>query len=767
MKPIHPTPSSLAMTILRPPLLRSASDSQPLLRRSSRFLLGALVAAFFAASFGSTASAQMRTWTSSDGRTLEAEYVGTKGAGATAEVRLRLPDERIINYPVANLSEEDRIFVKGNLPKDPMALAAEIDRLVINRMREAYNELGEELAKLPEQTNLTNEEKVKRAEEIAREREMCIPNQKTNDYQFLRRIYLDIAGRIPTFDEAEAFLSNRSQTKRAELIDQLLDSPAYVSRMYNFYSDLFRIRDGIVMMGNGNLFADPYIEYIKQSIREDKPLDQLVRELMTASGRLWEEPASGYMLTDSGMRLCNLSNTFTVFMGTEITCAQCHDHPFEEVYQMDFFKMAAFFGETETRARGRDSMAMMDSSYDRGEVERMSKLLRDAGKLRGEGIDNQLSQWLSPRGTVLHDTGNNTVKLPHDYKYDDGEPHMTVDPAAYFGDNVRVDDYESARHAFAEWLVSPNNPRFTLNMVNRFWKVAFGLAQIEPVHNLPGHLHGQAQNYPLLVFLEEMFKDLDFSVKDFFRVVYNTEAYQREASTLSPSLTQIDKGAYHFPGPVLRRMTAEQIWDSLVALTTADPESVSRAGAERYREWMNTDTTKLTTAEQVEAYKQAWRNISQLTRYDGQPVSRDDYVDGEPMFRASELRQPMRDGHFLRMFGQSDKQLIENQFTTGSSPQVMALLNGTITNKVLTSPDAYLIKEIAQGSGSRRDNIDKIFLSVLTRMPSSEEKSRAQAGMRARTSRDMSERERLAVEATAIGNVIWALVNTREFLFVQ
>jgi len=409
----------------------------------------------------------------------------------------------------------------------------------------------------------------------------------------------------------------------------------------------------------------------------------------------------------------------------------------------------------------------MGSTYDRGEVERMSKLLRDAGKLRGEGIDNQLSQWLSPRGTVLHDSGNNTVKLPHDYKYDDGEPHMTVQPSAYFGDNVRVDDYDSARHAFAEWLVSPNNPRFTVNMVNRFWKVAFGLAQIEPVYNLPGHLDGQAQNYPLLVFLEEMFKDLDFSVKDFFRVIYNTEAYQREASKLSPSLTQIDKGAYHFPGPVLRRMTAEQIWDSLVALTTADPESVTRVGAERYRQWMNTDTTKLTTAEQVEAYKQAWRDISQLTRYDGQPVSRDDLVDGEEMFRASELRQPMRDGHFLRMFGQSDKQLIENQFTTGSSPQVMALLNGTITNRVLTSPDAYLIKEIAQGSGSRRDNIDKIFLSVLTRMPSSSEKSLAQSGMRARTNRDMSERERLAVEATAIGNVIWALVNTREFLFVQ
>jgi hypothetical protein len=236
---------------------------------------------------------------------------------------------------------------------------------------------------------------------------------------------------------------------------------------------------------------------------------------------------------------------------------------------------------------------------------------------------------------------------------------------------------------------------------------------------------------------------------------------------MSPSLTQIDKGTYHFPGPILRRMTAEQIWDSLVALTTADPEAITRTGAEQYKQWMNTDTTDLNSADAIMAYKADWGKIGQLTKYDGTYVSRDDYVDGVQMFRASELRQPMPAGHFLRMFGQSDKQLIENQFTGGSSPQVMALLNGTITNKVLTSPDAYLIKEIAQGSGSKRDNIDKIFLSVLSRYPTSEEKTVAQSGMRAKTDRGDSDKAKMEAEAKAIGNVIWALVNTREFLFVQ
>ncbi len=709
----------------------------------------------------------MRTWTSADGRTLEAEFNGTAGAGANAVVKLKLPDGNVIDYPVAKLSEEDRLFVKGNLPTDPKALAAEIDKLVINKLREAFYELREELAALPQNTELTAAEKAKRKEEIEREMEMCVPNEMTNDHQFLRRIYLDVAGRIPTYDEADAFLSDRSPDKRANLIDTLLDSEGFVMRMYNYYSDLLRIREGVVMMGNGSIKVDPYMEFVKQSIREDKPYDQLVRELLTAKGKLWEEPAVGYLVADQGMRLCNLSNTFTIFMGTEITCAQCHDHPFEEIYQMDFFKLAAFMGETETSGGG-GMMAMGGDSNYRAEIDRMSKVLYDAGKLRpNQRQDQNLSQWIGVHRINVVDTGKNQVKLPHDYKYDDGEPHMTVSADAYFGDRVDLSKYETPREAFADWVTSPGNPRFTINAVNRFWKIAFGLAQIEPVYNIPGHLDGQAQNYELLTFLEEMFKDLNFSVKSFFRVVYNSQAYQREAETLTPSLTQIDKGTYHFPGPILRRMSAEQIWDSLVALTTANPESVTRKGWDDYREVMNVDFSSLKSADQIMDWKKQWSEASKLVKYSGEVVSRDDSVGGEQMFRASELRQPMPSSHFLRMFGQSDKQLIENQFTTGSAPQVMALLNGEITNKVLTSPDAYLIKEIAYGKGSKRDNIDKIFLSVLTRYPTSQEKSMAQSGMRARTDRDMSEKQKMEAEALAIGNVIWALVNTREFLFIQ
>ena len=256
------------------------------------------------------------------------------------------------------------------------------------------------------------------------------------------------------------------------------------------------------------------------------------------------------------------------------------------------------------------------------------------------------------------------------------------------------------------------------------------------------------------------------------RQIYNTEAYQREAETLTPTLTQIDNGTYHFPGPILRRMSAEQLWDSLVTLTTRDPEEFKRRGWETYKEVMTTDTTKLTTVSDIEAYKAKYQSIGGFIQ-----TSRDEEriansrnvarVGGQQMVRASELRQPMSAGHFLRMFGQSDKQLIENQFSTGSTPQVMALLNGTITNQVLTDPDAYLINEIVNGGGNKRDKVGKIFLSVLGRAPTTTEKSKAYSAMRARVDRDAPQRTQNRAENSAIGNVIWALVNTREFMFIQ
>jgi hypothetical protein len=721
-----------------------------------------LVATVGLALLASSAMAELRKWTDTQGRTVEADYLGIEGAGPSTIVKLKRADGQLFNFPIGNLSEADRLFVQSHLPKDPAALAAEIDKLVLNKMKASYYELQKQLAELPARTDLDAALKQKEKEKIEREMVMCVPNALTNDSQFMRRVYLDIAGRIPTYKEAEKFLSDGNRNKRAALIDELLDSEAYAMHMFNFYSDLLRIREGLTMMGGGNLRSDPYIEWLKKSARENAPFNQMVKEMLTATGNVWDTPASGYLMTDDGMRLCNLSNTFTVFLGTEITCAQCHDHPFEEIYQMDFFRLASFMGGTETRGGNRDSMAMMGDT--RGEIARMSKILKDAGKLgERETTDRQLGDIFGAFNYNINDRKANVVKLPHDYKYDDGEPNGSVQPGAYFGDQVNLEKYETPRQAYAEWMTAPSNPRFTINLVNRLWKRCFGVAQIEPVYNIPGHLDGQAQNYELLTFLEQMMKDMDFKVKDFLRVVYNSQTYQREAETLSPSLDQMDKGTYHFPGPVLRRMTAEQMWDSLVTLTTANPDGAVRRGWDKYKELMHTDTTKLTTADQIMAYKAEFGKIGNLGSADGESMmdAKDTSVGGVQMVRASEMRLPQPPNHFLRMFGQSDKQLIENQFTTGSSPQVMALLNGNITNSVLTSPESFLLKEVA--AAGRGDRVEQLFLAILSRKPTASEEAAAKGGMRPERKEDNKE----LAEMKGLGNAIWALVNTREFMFIQ
>lgn len=720
----------------------------------------------------SLTSADARVWKDRAGHTVDAEYAGYEKTAQGLMIKLKSA-KGDIKLPFTQLSDADQAFVKqaakAEGPSASGTPSQQIDQMIMAKLKAANDEIRARGAALSEEKGLSKLERQKKAEELVFEEKMTRPNNRTTDEQFVRRIYLDIAGRIPTYNETVDFLESGGNDKRAKLIDELLDSEAHVMHMFNWYSDLLRIRENLRMGGGGQLNAIAYVDWVKDSIRQNKPFDKMVQEMLTATGTLWDSPATGYLVTDDGMPLCNLSNTFTVFMGTEITCAQCHDHPFEEVYQMDFFKMASFFGEVNTHGGGGGMMAMGGGGNIRAERDRLQKLLLDGGELRKNAkFDNGLNQILGTYSYNVQDGGGNKIKLPHDYKYDDAEPNAAVAPATYFGEKVDVAKYKTPRQAFAEWMTSKENPRFTVNLVNRLWKRAFGLAQIEPVDNIPGDLGGQAQNYELLKLLEDTMRDLDYDLKGFMRILYNTEAYQREACHVSPTLTQIDRGEYHFPEPILRRMTAEQLWDSLVALTTSNPESMQRRGLEDYQAVMNTDLSTLKTADDVMNFKKQFAAVGSIKGMSGEMGSKEAMaaarIGGEQMVRASELALPQDPGSFLRMFGQSDKQLIENGSTEGSTPQVMALLNGKITNEVLTNAKAHLVNEVVNNTRGKGDKTEKIFMSILGRFPTAAEKSAASSGMRVSNDEGMSKEQE---EVAKMGNVIWALLNTREFLFIQ
>tara|TARA_R110002096_G_scaffold147671_19_gene307743 strand:+ start:6781 stop:8919 length:2139 start_codon:yes stop_codon:yes gene_type:complete len=696
------------------------------------------------------AQAEVRTWTDSKDRKVEAELVGIESSGSGPIVQLRGKNGKVIQFPFRLLSREDQSYVKKNLPYDPRRAAEQIDALVWEKLRQANGDLKLQLSRVMQDSSLSRSDRLQKKEEIEFEISLTHPTNELSDEQFVRRVYLDIAGRIPTYQETTEFLDQNGKDKRAELIDDLLVSDGFTSHFFNYLSDLLRIRSKLSMNGGQGLHSGAYHDWVKDQIRSNRGWDEIVKSLVTAEGTLWENPAVGYALTDLGMPLCNLSNTFTVFLGTEITCAQCHDHPFEEVYQMDFYRMAAFFGKVETGQLDDQKSKFLAKQAARLQNE-IAKL--DAGSKMGSG--NSMGEIMGSLRYSVRDGETNRTKLPHDYKYDDGEPLQFVEPATYFGEIVELENYPNPRMAFGDWLTSKENPRFTINLVNRLWKFVFGLGQIEPVYNIPGHLDGQAQNYKLLTYLESLMKDLDYDVKDFLRVLYNTETYQREACSESPTMAMIDKGRYHFPAPILRRMSSEQMWDSLVALTTENPESYQARVLEDYRQLMSVDFTKMSGKEALK-FRDEFKKLNQNgLGMDSQPSR----VGGEVMVRASEMSLPANDRHFLNMFGQSDKLLTDNGNQLGSIPQVLMMMNGKLTNETLSDAKSQIMKNAGSIRG-KGDTVEAIFLSILSRYPTPEERSIAQRSLK----RDRNDD---SVEQAGYANLIWALLNTREFMFIQ
>ncbi|MES2593801.1 MAG: DUF1549 domain-containing protein [Verrucomicrobiota bacterium] len=473
-------------------------------------------------------------------------------------------------------------------------------------------------------------------------------NPAADDNTFVRRLYLDIIGRIPTTREAEDFLASKDADKRSKLIDKLLGSEAYVQHMYNYWADVLRLTS----TGNqtGAITGAAYVNFVKDSLRQNKPFDQFVRDMVSAQGKAWENGAIGYYMRDRGMPLDNMANTVRVFLGTRIECAQCHNHPFDKWSQMQFFKMAAFtygvqtqdyYGGTIGEVRDllkekedaaakaiaeptrpqrpnkvqfngkvskedRQKLSKEDrQKLEKSEMEERQKLekefaaklqkyneedkayqvaLKDTRKKQEEArsaIRKEHRNFQQPMNDIS-DTMRYTsvserdrkVTLPHDYQYTDAKPKSVVTAGTMMGHECVTQPGETPLQAYARWMTAKENPRFTTVIANRLWKKAFGLALIEPLDEL---MDGTIPMVPeLQTHLDGLIKDLKYDMKAYLRVLYNTSTYQRQATReeIAPGI------AYHFTGPVLRRMTAEQMWDSFVTLVNPNPDMINASARE-------------------------------------------------------------------------------------------------------------------------------------------------------------------------------------------
>lgn len=540
-------------------------------------------------------------------------------------------------------------------------------------------------------------------------------NPAVDDSTFVRRIYLDVIGRIPTTREAEEFLSSKDADKRAKLIDKLLGSEAYVQHTFNYWADVLRVTTN----GNqtGPITGAAYADFVKQSLRANKPYDQFVREMVAAQGKAWTNGAIGYYMRDRGMPLDNMANTVRVFLGTRIECAQCHNHPFDKWTQMQFYQMAAFTygvstqdyyggttGEVRDLLRAKENAVRASfkeparpkktknmSAEEYKKLAQAYELEMKAVREKREAARLELRKQQRNIGEAITDITNTMrytsvdmrdrkVTLPHDYQYPDAKPRSVVAPATMMGHECVTQPGETPLQAYARWMTASENPRFTTVIVNRLWKRAFGLALIEPLDELMDTT--APMNPELQKHLEKLMVSLNYDMKAYMRVLYNTSAYQRQASREEHAPGNV----YHFTGPLLRRMSAEQMWDSFVTLINPNPDMINLASRETMEQRIlqarkNADGVDSLTAEEMLEGLKSTAAIYDRNRARSEARQKV-YVEAREAYKAARDKAEMLTGDARK---KADAQVAElKQKADAVGREVKALQNEARTNAMQT-----------------------------------------------------------------------------------
>ena len=490
----------------------------------------------------------------------------------------------------------------------------------------------------------------------------------TNDYEFCRRVYLDLTGRIPTPERLKAFVSSTDPDKRDKLIDELIESPAWVDHWSYWYGDLVR--------NCGNRIGDPTLKHfdawIRQSFKEDKPYDRFVTEMLTVSApnTNWMPDAapSGFLtrwhVTGDTMYDDNyedtadeiIVNSGRIFLGVNYQCISCHGGKgfLEKVsldlvakQRRDLWNMAAFFGRTRIRVvTYQDRYTVTDD---------------------GTGYDTK-----APSQVRLQREG--------------GQVHPT-----FLLTGEKADLGKPLRPQFARMLTT--HPQFARATVNLIWKEFFGLGIVDPVDSfdlarqdpkaaLPVPWGCQPTNSELLDALAADFAAHRFSLKHLMRTLVRSSAYQ-----LSSRMDGKWKESYtpYFARHYVRQLTAEQIHDA----------------------------------------------ISQATQVFGN-YNRKDYLYGTPIAPVrfwTEAASPedINNGeakNFLRTFGMANREQFDRQ-SVGSILQAMMLMNSPFVTKRVTASNNSLVEQLVKSAKGSAEIVDELYLATLSRHPLPQEQQLA------------------------------------------
>ncbi len=667
-----------------------------------------------------TSSLEARTWTrAEDGKTIEAEFAGMEGDN----ILLKLVNGQTVPVPKNLLVKADqeaaeRLSGIGD-NTETKASARQIDALLAAQLKkQGFSSFNDPLP----------------------------------DDLFVRRVYLDIIGRIPTREEFLRFAESARKDKREALIDELLQSPGYASHMFNYFADMYRIHASDF---NNGIRMDPYVEWWRDQLSENRHYDDIVVDMITATGNVGQNPAAGFLLRDTGMEFDAFSNFGQVMLGIDISCAQCHDHPFDEWTQGDFYEMAAFFGNTQRTARGYGGSMMSGAQVKMpGAPEGWSESFNNYASAKGIDFKDpqqsrQFNYFIRALGWNLADNETLETILPHDFIGSGGKPNEVANPRTLIGGAAKTGG-KTRREAIAEWLTAPDNPRFAIVIANRMWERAFGRAILIPVNDFSDDQIQKASQPEVLKFITREMIRVDYDLKEFMRILYNTRAYQSIATAEEPDFAD----AYYFQGPVLRRMRAEQAWDSIMVLANgAEIDNKSGGDGSYYKAVLDVDFENMSNDEIWEHYEM-WENLrggrmemAMIDESGSGPIAVSD-----DQLRASELPQPAPAASMLDTFGQSDRRITDEHNYDGSVPQVLALMNGKVTQE-LTGISSKIVNDLEELDGPD-DKVRGVFFTLLNRFPSEDELSLGVSMIE-----DYGD--------DGISDLAWALINSPEFLYIQ
>lgn len=347
-----------------------------------------------------------------------------------------------------------------------------------------------------------------------------------DDAELLRRLYLDLTGRVPPADRVVSFLDDRDPNKRAKLIDELLASADYGKRQADLWQKL------LVPPSSDNRFLVQLLPKLKDSLEADfnknKPWDVMVRDLVSATGQVDQNLNAVYLLANGTPDKMTDSVT-RLFLGVQLQCAQCHNHPFTDWKQTEYWGMAAFFS-----------------------------------KLRIQGNPRQMAR--QGATVTLSEGGRGRApRLPESAKRV---------PAKFLqGKEPDLAGKDAYRPVLAGWMTAPANPYFSKAMVNRTWGQLFGRGLVNPVDDM--HDANPASHPELLAELSKNFAGSGFDLKYLVRSICNSKTYQR---TSKPYGNNRDAGPELFSRMAIKVFAPEQTFDSLQLVLGRNDQTIERRG---------------------------------------------------------------------------------------------------------------------------------------------------------------------------------------------